>query len=134
MDKDPARRYATAAALAEDCQRFQRGEPIAASRPGSLERFSKWVRRRPAVAALVGAMVLFTIALAGGTLWLAVQQAHSRQAVEGDLREVANLQQQARWTDARGALQTAEARLNGGGPGDLRERIDQARKNLDLVI
>jgi serine/threonine-protein kinase len=134
LNKDPARRYATAAALAEDSHRFQRGEPITARRPGSLERFSKWVWRRPAVAALLGATGLFTIALIGGALWLAVQQAHRRQAVEGDLREVAGLQFQARWTDARAALQRAEARLNGGGASDLRQQLDQARHDLDLVM
>jgi serine/threonine-protein kinase len=48
LKKDPARRYMTAAALAEDFHRFQRGEPIAARRPGRLERFAKWVWRRRA--------------------------------------------------------------------------------------
>jgi serine/threonine-protein kinase len=134
LNKDPARRYGTAAALAEDLRRFQQGEPVAARRPGPVERFGKWVRRRPAVATLLGATVLFTVASIGGGLWFAVQQAQRRQAVEGDLREVADLQQQARWTDARAALQQAEARLDGGGAGDLRQRLDQARQELDLVI
>src|SRR5262249_7195880 len=43
-------------------------------------------------------------------------------------------QQQARWADARTALQRAEARLDGGGPRDLCQRFDQARRDLDLVI
>src|SRR6516162_6013626 len=47
LHKEPARRYATAAALAEDLHRFQRGEPIAARRAGLVERAGKWVRRRP---------------------------------------------------------------------------------------
>jgi serine/threonine-protein kinase len=136
LRKEPERRYASAAALAEDLRRFQRGEAIAA-RPVSLpERFSKWVRRRPAVAALVGTAVFFTTALIGGALWLAVHQAQRRQAVEGDLKEVTDLQQQARWTEARGALQRAEARLSAGwlANGGLPQRIDQARRDLDLVI
>jgi len=54
LNKEPARRYATAAALAEDLQRFQRGEPIAARRPGWLERFGKRVWRRPAVSGSSG--------------------------------------------------------------------------------
>src|SRR5262249_45052639 len=110
LHKEPARRYASAAALADDLRRFQRGESIAARPVGLPERFGKWVRRRPAVAVLLGATVLFTLASVGGALWLAVQQSQRRQAVERDLSEVADLQQQARWTDARGALQRAEAR------------------------
>jgi serine/threonine-protein kinase len=136
LHKAPERRYATAAALAEDLHRFQRGESIAARRPGLLERSGKWVRRRPTAAALLGVTFLLTIALIGGSLWLAVHRGQLRQAVEGDLREVTVLQQQARWTDARGALQRAEARLGADGLGDesLRQRIDQARRDLALVI
>src|SRR5262249_14359732 len=49
-----------------------------------------------------------------------VQQAHRRDAVEADLRELAGLQDSARWAEARAALERAEARLGGGrgrGPG-----------------
>jgi serine/threonine-protein kinase len=136
LAKDPPRRYANAAGLADDLHRFQRGESIAARRPGSVERLGKWVRRRPAVAALLGATLLLTIVLMGGSLWLAVHHGQLRQAVEGDLREVAVLQRQARWTDARAALERAEARLGAGelGDGGLRQRINQARRDLDLVI
>jgi serine/threonine-protein kinase len=134
LHKDPQRRYATAAALADDLQRFQRGEPIAARPAGLPERLAKWVRRRPAIAVLLGASVLFTIALIGGSLWFAVTQSQRRYAVEGDLREVADLERQARWTEAGVALQRAEARLNGGGADELHQRLSQARSDLDLVI
>ena len=76
--------------------------------------------------------MFFTTALIGGALWLAVQQAQRRQAVEGDLKEVADLQHQARWTDARLVLQRAQARLNGGGTSNLHQRFDQAQRDLDL--
>jgi serine/threonine-protein kinase len=133
LDKDPHHRYPTAAALADDLQRYDRGEPIRARRPGRLERVSKWVRRRPAGAALLGTSVLFTTILLAVLLWSAVQQAKRRNALEGDLREIGQFQQQARWTDARVALQRAEARLNGGGAADLHQRLSQARGDLDLV-
>jgi serine/threonine-protein kinase len=134
LHKDSRRRYDTAAALADDLRRFQRGESIMARPVGSLERIGKWVKRRPAAATLLGTAVLLTMALIAGGLTLAVQQAKLRQAVEGDLREVADLQMQARWTDARAALQRAEVRLNGGGDSQLRQQLDQARRDLDLVI
>jgi serine/threonine-protein kinase len=134
LHKDPHCRYATAAALADDVQRYLHGEPISARRPGIVERVGKWVRRHPTAAALIGSTVLFTSVLIGGGLWLAVQQAHRREAIEGDLREIGRLEKDGEWIDARAALQRAEARLDGSGPGDLRRRLSQARRDLDLVM
>ncbi len=52
LQKDPTRRYASAAELADDLGRFLRGEPVFA-RPVSLVELGwKWVKRRPAVAAV----------------------------------------------------------------------------------
>jgi hypothetical protein len=65
LHKEPARRYAAAAALAEDLRRFQAGEPIVARPVGAVERGLKWARRRPTAAALAGVAVL---ALVGGAL------------------------------------------------------------------
>jgi serine/threonine-protein kinase len=134
LHKDPRRRYATAAALAEDLKRFQRDEPIAARPAGLPERTARWVRRHPTRSALVAASLLLVALLVSGSVWLAVQQAHRRDAVEADLRELAALEENARWAEARAVLQRAEARLEEGGPDDLRRRISQARRDLDLVI
>jgi WD40 repeat protein len=60
LQKEPPRRYASAVALAEDLQRFLKGEPIKARPAGALERGRKWARRRPAVAALLALLVLVT--------------------------------------------------------------------------
>ena len=83
LHKDPQRRYATAAALAEDLKRFQRDEPIAARPAGLLERAVKWVRRHPTPAAMLAASFLLVMLLVGGSLWLAVQQARRRDARRG---------------------------------------------------
>jgi serine/threonine-protein kinase len=134
LRKDPGRRYATAAALADDLRRFQRHEPIAARPAGLAERLGKWVRRHPTPAALLAASLLAAVALVGASLWLVAQRAHQRDAIEADLKDVAGLQDGARWADARAALERAETRLAGGGPGDLRRRLGQARRDLDLVV
>ena len=52
LRKRPADRYATAAALADDVRRYVAGKPILARPISPWERTVKWVRRRPAMAAL----------------------------------------------------------------------------------
>src|SRR5205085_175793 len=56
LEKEPGRRYATAAELAEDLGRFLAGEPVAARPVGRWQRGLKWCRRNPAVAGLLGAV------------------------------------------------------------------------------
>jgi WD40 repeat protein len=60
LNKDPRRRYPSAAALAEDLERFLGGRTILARPAGPLERGWKWARRRPAEALLSAAVVLST--------------------------------------------------------------------------
>jgi WD40 repeat protein len=62
LSKEPARRYATAAALGDDLRRFLAGEPIRGRRVGPVERAAKWVRRRPGPAAAVGVLVAAVVA------------------------------------------------------------------------
>ena len=69
LEKEPARRYASAQALAEDLESWLRAEPIQARRATQLERVWLWCRRQPVRASLAGALVLvFAVGLAG-VLW-----------------------------------------------------------------
>jgi WD40 repeat protein/serine/threonine protein kinase len=63
LEKEQPRRYASATDLAEDLRRFLAGEPIVARPVASSERLLKWVRRRPAVAALVVALPVAALLL-----------------------------------------------------------------------
>jgi eukaryotic-like serine/threonine-protein kinase len=65
LEKEPRKRYESAAALAEDLRRFLADEPISA-RPISLpERAVRWCRRNPLVASLTAGIGL---ALLAGTV------------------------------------------------------------------
>ena len=66
LEKDPARRYPSALALAEDLERWLKHEPIQARRTGIFARGRKWVRRNPTSAFLAASLV----ALAAASGWI----------------------------------------------------------------
>src|SRR6266404_2690707 len=68
LEKDPKRRYSSALALAEDLEHWLRHEPIQARHTGVFARGGKWVRRKPAVAALIASLVAFAAAI-GWNVW-----------------------------------------------------------------
>jgi eukaryotic-like serine/threonine-protein kinase len=63
LEKDPDRRYESAAALALDLERWLRDEPVRARKAGPLERVGKWGRRHPAMAG--GLLFLAVLVVAG---------------------------------------------------------------------
>ena len=60
--REPAERYPTAAALAEDLQRFLEDRPIKARRVTAAEQAWRWARRNPAVASLAAGLLLALVA------------------------------------------------------------------------
>jgi serine/threonine protein kinase len=66
MAKEPSRRYATAAELAEDLHRFFQGQPILARPTPAWKRALKWVRQRPLAAAALFLFVFLLLLLLGG--------------------------------------------------------------------
>jgi WD40 repeat protein/tRNA A-37 threonylcarbamoyl transferase component Bud32 len=93
--KEPGRRYATAAELADDLRRFLDGKPIRARSVGRLERGWRWARRRPAVAVLLALLILvLAVSLPGLTvLWLQARAA--RRDVEDERDAVTRAKDQA---------------------------------------
>lgn len=51
LQKRPENRYTSASALAEDLERYEKGEPLAVSHQAVGRRFEAWAKRRPALAA-----------------------------------------------------------------------------------
>jgi WD40 repeat protein len=91
LSKEPARRYGSAEALAEDLERWLAGEPIAARPSTRWERLRKWVRRKPALAGLAATGVVAAAALfLVGAFFNARVQAERRQ-VRWQQQEVAAL-------------------------------------------
>jgi serine/threonine-protein kinase len=133
LNKDPARRYARAAELADDLRRFLTGQPILARPVGAAERAVKWARRHPASAEAISGGMLLAVALVAGGWWMMSERAATAAAVEDDLRVAARAQRQLSWSEARAALERAKARLGARGDKYLHRRVDQCGRELDLV-
>ncbi len=69
LEKDKARRYATAGELAADLGRFLRNEPVTARLSSPLELTVKWMRRRPSIAALNAAVFVVGFIGSTGVVW-----------------------------------------------------------------
>ncbi len=114
LEKEPERRYRSAEALAEDLERWLRGEPIVARPSTSRERVVKWIKRRPALAALVGVSTTAAAALLiGGLIFnaqlqVAIEQVASKQGALDEANRTADSDRAA----ARQANAQAQRRLN----------------------
>ncbi len=124
MDKDPARRYPTAAAFADALDRFLRGEEVG-PRPSRLRAVVRRIRRRP-----VPLIVLAAAALVGLVAWRESERARESWSLLYSLDADPG---GARWRVTSGSMRvengamvldvpsaTAVAILDHGSPGDVR--------------
>jgi serine/threonine protein kinase/WD40 repeat protein len=119
MARDPADRYPTAGALADDLGRFLADRPILARRASLLELAARWAKRRPAVAALAAAVAALLAVTAGGGWWAASR-----------LREQVQTVSNAEWATAD---RLWEARLAQARAGRASRLPGQRYKSLDAL-
>ena len=78
LEKNPANRYPSAVALAEDLERWLRNEPIHARSIGPIARMLKWVRRKPSAAAASLVTLIAVVAVSGlGWRWNIARRAEA---------------------------------------------------------
>ena len=82
LSKEPSRRYATAAALADDLRRYLDGVPILARPATRTERVWRWCRREPWVAGLAAGLAVVVIASLAALTALYLRAEDRREAAE----------------------------------------------------
>lgn len=139
LAKDPARRYASAGALADDLERFLSGEPIQAKPVSMPMRALLWARRRPAPAALLVLGVLMVLGVLIGLVWFARHEQQRRQEVValGDKAEDARQEAARALADAQ-RLTNQEIEARGLAETQLqaatRARRESLRKFAELCL
>jgi len=98
-DKEPKRRYQTAAELADDLQRFTDDRPIHARRIGPIERAWRWGHRNPLVAGLTAAVVVLLVAGSVTSTILSINATLARNRADESTRDAVENAQKA--TDER---------------------------------
>jgi len=78
LEKDPARRYANASALADDLERFLAGEPVEAHPPGAVYVARTLVRRHPTAAISLLVATLAVLIGAAAAVIFAIDATHAR--------------------------------------------------------
>ncbi len=118
LEKEPARRYASAEALAAELGRFLAGERITARPLGRRERASRWIRRNRL---LTAALVLAVAGVIGGAVAAIGATASARARLVGEARSVAH--------EARTHFEMARAR-----PLDPDESAARRRERFDELL
>jgi WD40 repeat protein len=94
LEKDPERRYESAAELADDLERWLDDEPIRARPIGPWGRWARWCRRYPVITGLAAVAIISLVIGAVFSIYFGVQATdRAREAVQEKERADANAQE-----------------------------------------
>jgi hypothetical protein len=136
LSKNPAHRYATAAALADDLERFLAGRAILARPISWAERLTKWVRRHPATAASLGvaALAAGALVIGGLTYQSLLRAALKRSEASAELARIEEKKADTRYRLAREALSKMLERLDDRGLRQTPRLKELRRQQLDDAL
>jgi eukaryotic-like serine/threonine-protein kinase len=150
LQKEPARRYATVAELADDLQRYLLSKRVAARPPGRIERLYRWARRKPTAAALYAtswaAALLLGVSVVIGLLWRDAENARdglyaANKRTEDEQRKTVTALDEltvakGKTDDALGALKEAKRKTDDalGALKDEQWRTETARQQAEKAL
>ena len=130
LEKDPARRYRSAADLATDLRRWLDHEPILARPPSALYHLRKFaLRHRGLVGGVVATLVALVVGLVG-TILFAVREAQQRGQAEHNAQQAIAEKREAQFQEYRARMSAAAAALSAHDVADAARQLGAAPKDL----
>jgi tetratricopeptide (TPR) repeat protein/predicted Ser/Thr protein kinase len=146
LEKSPAQRYGSAQEMAEDLERFLRGEKVGARRPNAVRRLGRAALKHPALSALV-LVVLVLLVSSGALLWeqqqgelrdqiAAAELAYSRATQLQTATRLPSSQQRQHYLDEARRLATAAIRADEGLAAAwlVRGQVHQQQREFDKAL
>jgi serine/threonine protein kinase/predicted Zn-dependent protease len=137
MAKEPAGRYRTAGALAQDLRLFLADRPIRARRSSWVEKFWRWCRRNPGLASMAAALVVAVVLLAGGIGWVGRDRAAREAALDAEVnravKAAGGLTDDGKCPEALAVVERTERLLVTAGRHAFPHALRQLHKDLDMA-
>lgn len=127
LEKDPARRYDSARALAEDLRRYLDGEPIQARRTSFAYRWTMRARKHPTIATLLAIASVAVLASIAWAITTSVQSSNRQQAAQRFGQEIERMEAIARYSSMLPLHDTQRERRW------IRERITRIERDVQSM-
>jgi len=132
LEKNPARRYETAGALADDIRRRLDGYPVRARRVGPAQRFGRWINRNRTLSTVAGAAAVVLLTTGAVATWRVLDEGGWRREVDQQWVEIFDaLDPNAlggQDVTVRALLEREAARLETGAVTDARVECEFRRR------
>lgn len=134
IDIEPARRYATVEALADDLRRWRDGKPIRARADSATYRFRRFVSRHRLATALGVTAALGILGGSALAIWQAQRAAHEAQLARSAQAFLTSVFEQSSPDTAAGAKVTARELLDHGAARIHDELGDQPQLRSEMLL
>jgi len=136
LSREPQRRYASAADLANDLQRFLADQPIRARPTSTVERSWRWCRRNPALALAFGLVATLLVCVAAVATWYSGRlsvELHKTQQAERAERHSSQTARLRLWDSYLAEIAARNSSRQVGQRFEALHSVDRAAALLDEI-